>query len=302
MKKIIKISAVVLLSITICLGVFVGPYLPAPKRWVALFANNNIKEINPSSSRPNLAIIIPVFNETKERMYQALTYLEVASRDPGLLEVIVVDGGSTDDTMACCENSDWSAFGSFKTVKATGGRGPSINKGIELSEAPLLMFLHADCKLEYGYDDFIASAFRDNNIIMTAFEFSIGSDEYLGIDSNIYRNFDWLERRVNFRSKNFWFPYGDQALAIRRKDLDSILGGKIPNYKMMEDIELVVRVRDYALDNNKQIAILPIKVKSSPRRWFANGIVKNSAMNWFFVAAYVWGNVSPDQIFEWYYG
>lgn len=194
--------------------------------------------------------------------------LQTVAANPELLEVIVEEGDGS-------------------------GRGPTINKGIARATGDIILMLHSDCLLEPSFDKLLRSAFANEKIILTAFEFNANSAEYLFLVP--------LEQKVNMRSKRFWLPYGDQALAMRKKDLDQYFGGSIPNYKMMEDFEFVLRVRDFACDHAKVIEILPQKVVSSPRRFLSKGPSKASMLNWFFINAYVWGKVSPDRIYNWYY-
>jgi len=134
----------------------------------------------------------------------------------------------------------------------------------------------------------------DQSVLLTAFTF--------GLDEKGSSALNFIVRSANIRSKQWWMPYGDQALALRR-DVFERFGGFRDDFKMMEDFDLVHRIRKDALQSsNDKIVILPDIVESSARRWKEKGVVKTSLLNWAFCAAYVYLNIHPDQIFKWYYG
>lgn len=261
--------------------------MPHPKRWPALF-NKRTAIYQPTKTLDKISVIIPTYNDGADMLSATINNLLRAAMHPELLEIIVVDGGSKDDSIAAVKD-----IKNIRIATSQGGRGPAINTGIKLSSGEILLMLHSDCLVEAGFDMLIRSAFVDPNVIMTAFEFSANSDLYPFLKS--------VEQRVSVRSKYLWLPYGDQALAIRAIDLQQHFGEQIPNYKMMEDFEFVLQVRNFSLDNNRIIAIIPQKVVSSPRRFLAKGSAYTSILNWLFVTAYVWGGATPDEIFAWYY-
>ncbi len=285
MCKLCASVFIVLFSIII---LAIGPYLPHPKRWPALISKQAVT-YGKAPSLDTISIIIPTYNDGADMLSATVKNVQTAADMPGLLEIIVVDGGSKDNSIKAIEN-----INDIKLATSHGGRGPAINTGIKLASGDIILMLHSDCLVEEHFDVILRAAFADPNVIMTAFEFDANSTVYPSLQS--------VERRVAARSKYLWLPYGDQALAIRRKDLQNYFGGQIPNYKMMEDFEFVLRVRNFALDNHKSIAILPQKVFSSPRRFLAKGPAYTALLNWFFVTAYVWGGATPDDIFAWYYG
>jgi glycosyltransferase involved in cell wall biosynthesis len=274
--------------ILLLFGIFsIGPYLPHPKRWKALM-NKPEACLEETFVTNKISVIIPTYNDGLEMLSKTINTTIQNSKKPELLEIIVVDGGSKNQYVNKVE-----ATLPIKTTIAEGGRGPSLNAGIKMASGEIILMLHADCLLEKGFDKNIHNYFSDPKVIMTAFEFYADSSNYPTMNS--------IENRVNARSKYLWLPYGDQAIAVRKVDLSKYFNTQIPNYKMMEDFELVWRMRDIALDNNKLIAIIPQKVLSSPRRFLKKGPIKTVLLNWLFVTGYVWGNFTPDQIFYWYY-
>lgn len=269
------------------IGLMLGPYLPNPARWKLLLSKPEV-DWNYPTLDDTISIIIPTYHENKSSVVATLNAAIAHAIRPDLLELIVVDGGNDDDTTAALDG-----YKQLTIVPAHGGRGPAINAGIERAHGDIILMLHSDCILGQGYDQLLRQAFADPRVLLTAFEFDP--------DVAHYPFLKLLQAQVNSRSHLFWLPYGDQALAIRRNDLDYYFAGRIPNYQIMEDFELVIRARDIALDNGKIITILPQSVVSSPRRFINKGVFKATLINWFFVTAYVWGGKTPEQLFQLYY-
>lgn len=282
-----KVYATVFILVLITIILAIGPYLPHPKRWPALINKQTVTYMK-TQKLDEISVIIPTYNDGAQMLSATVNNVQAAAARPDLLEIIVVDGGSQDNSIDAIKQ-----IKQIKIATSQGGRGPAINTGIKLASGKIILMLHSDCLFEKNFDMLIRAAFADPSVIMTAFEFDANSAIYPSLKS--------VERRVSARSKYLWLPYGDQALAIRHRDLQNYFGGQIPNYKMMEDFEFVLQVRNFALDHNKAIAILPQKVFSSPRRFLAKGPAYTAMLNWFFVTAYVWGGATPNAIFAWYY-
>lgn len=276
-----------IIIVSLALGLLLGPYLPHPTRWKLLISKQEVDWGYPISDS-TISIIIPTYNEGRDLVASTLYTAQNNALRPDLLELIVADGGSSDDTVSAIKK-----YSAVKLAVSKGGRGPAINAGIALAKGDIILMLHSDCKLGHGYDQLLRQAFADPRVLLTAFEFDPDVDHYPFLKI--------LQAQVNSRSHLFWLPYGDQALAIKREDLDYYFAGRIPDHKIMEDFELVVQARDIALDNGKIISILPQSVVSSPRRFINRGVLKATLINWFYVTAYVWGGKSPEQIFKWYY-
>lgn len=283
----IRITLIISFIAVILLILAIGPYLPHPKRWQALI--NKTPLSTQTNAIPNkISVIIPTYNDGYEMLSNTISTTLQNAAHPDLLEIIVVDGSGQDNTISKIVNEF-----PIKIATASGGRGPTINAGIQLATGNILLMLHADCILYKGFDTKINHYFSDPNVLLSAFQFYADSKKY----STMYS----VEKRVAARSKYLWLPYGDQALAIRKSDLHKYFSGKIPNYAMMEDFELVWKLRDIALDHSKIIAIIPQPVFSSPRRFLEKGTTKTTLLNWLFVTGYVWGNLTPNQIFQYYY-
>jgi rSAM/selenodomain-associated transferase 2 len=167
-------------------------------------------------------------------------------------EVIVVDGGSTDATVALA-----TAFGA-RILTAPRGRGSQIAAGIAVASHPWLLLLHADTTLS---PDWRAAAHRTATRA-GYFRFVLDSS-----DPRARR----LERAVAWRSRVLGLPYGDQGLLIHR-DLLRAVGGMKP-LPLMEDVDLARRL------GRSRLLALPADAVTSARKWETQGYLRRSARN-----------------------
>lgn len=177
------------------------------------------------------------------------------------------------------------------------GRGFVLNSGFDAAPSTeFVLFCHADTIVPEGYDVALENALRDEDVLMTAFSFGLDEQAVGSWPLQI------VQRSANLRSTFWWMPYGDQALGFRTREFET-LGKFRSDFKIMEDFDLVRRVRHKALiSRNSRLEILPDRIETSSRRWQERGVIKTTGMNWFFCAAYVFLGMSPDAIFKWYYG
>ena len=210
------------------------------------------------------SIIIPTFNE-EGTISQCL---ETVVNIPGI-EVIVADGGSKDRTVEIVEQHR-----DVIVVTAEKGRSIQMNKGAESSGGGILLFLHADCVLPREEILNVQNAFDGSSFVGGAFKIRLLSDKFL------YRI---IEKGINFRSKVFKLPYGDQGLFVKRSVFEE-LGGfrEMPN---CEDLDFVCRLKKQG-----EIIILDERISSSIRRWENHGVLKTSLRNQFLLASYVLGH------------
>jgi len=229
---------------------------------------------------PKISIIIPVLNE-------AATIEETLTRFEGIsdVEVIVVDGGSRDETVAlvkhCCVR--FTPSSDFKVISAAAGRACQMNAGAAIATGDILLFLHADTHLPPDFDSLVRQALQHPGIIAGAFE--------LRIDANL-RGLRLIERMVNLRSHFFSMPYGDQAIFLKATTFHNL--GGFPDLPIMEDFELMQRLREEG-----RIAIVPASVVTSGRRWQKLGVVKTTLINQLIIAGYFLG-IPPAKLAHWY--
>jgi rSAM/selenodomain-associated transferase 2 len=208
----------------------------------------------------SFSIIIPVFNEA-QTLGGTLSCLP---GDPDL-EVLVVDGGSTDDTLKVA-----AGFPAVKILRAPRGRGSQMNAGALASSGEFLIFLHADTHLTTEHLLALRAA-------AAAPEFHAGAFELLLTPPVPALKF--ISWGANRRARFLGLPYGDQVLIIRR-GLFFSLGGF--SHRRPEDLDLVLRLRKRAC-----LRLLGPPVASSGRRWLEKGYFRTTLNNWLYLTLHL---------------
>jgi rSAM/selenodomain-associated transferase 2/rSAM/selenodomain-associated transferase 1 len=234
------------------------------------------EEVNNGSTHParaqRISIIIPSLNEA-QTIAATLAHL----KNENNLEVIVVDGGSEDDTVdlaTCC---------GAKVIQSNPCKAVQMNAGASVATGHVLVFLHADTLLPKHFKKQILSALNQDSVAAGAFR--------LTIDSTI-TGIRFIERMTYLRSRYLRMPYGDQALFMRKTLFDDI--GGFPEMPIMEDFILIHRLK-----RKGKIVLLPESVMTSPRRWLHLGIIKTWLINQMIVIAYYLG-IPPERLTRWY--
>ena len=219
-----------------------------------------------------ISIIIPVLNEAKiikPALDRLARYSEV--------EVIVVDGGSQDETVAIARSL------AEIIILESGGRAAQMNAGAKRASADILLFLHADTQLPDNFVDLVCQTLKSNRIIAGAFALKIGGRG---------RALRIVELLVKLRSRLFSLPYGDQAIFITKDNFDK--AGGFAELPIMEDFEFVKRVKQLG-----KIAIVPATVTTSGRRWQKLGVWQTTLTNQLVILGYYLG-VSPTKLARFY--
>jgi rSAM/selenodomain-associated transferase 2 len=207
-------------------------------------------------------VIIPTLNAA-DRLPAALAALRHRAT-----EIVVTDGGSTDDT-ACIA----SAAGA-RVVGAPRGRGSQLAAGAVAASRDWLLFLHADCCLEAGWDAAVRVFIATPGAAGRAGYFVFALDD----PSPAARR---LERAVRWRCRVLALPYGDQGLLIARSLYDEVGGfAAIP---LMEDVDLVRRL------GRRRLAPIAVSLYSSARRYRDEGYIRRPLRNLFCLSLYFAG-------------
>ncbi|RCJ17245.1 glycosyltransferase [Nostoc sp. ATCC 43529] len=219
-----------------------------------------------------ISIIIPAINEAGN-IKEAITTSECSKN----IEVIVVDGGSSDDTREIAQSLG------VKVISSSPGRAVQMNAGAVAASGEILLFLHADSRLPVAFDEMICTALQQPGIAAGAFN--------LQIDASLL-SLRWVELGVKWRSHFCQMPYGDQAIFLTKTVFQEI--GGFPELPIMEDFELIRRLKAKG-----HIAIISTPVVTSARRWLQKGVFKTTLLNQIVIIAYLLG-VSPERIRRWY--
>jgi rSAM/selenodomain-associated transferase 2 len=206
-------------------------------------------------SGPAISIIIPVLNEAAG-IVRSLERLQAFRRQGA--ELIVADGGSTDDTLhragtlADC------------LIAAARGRGSQMNAGAMRARGEVLLFLHADTSLPAGALESIAAA-RAAGAVWGRFDVNIeGAVRGLGMVAGM----------MNWRSRLSGIATGDQGIFVTRAAFWQL--GGFPEIALMEDIVLSRALRAIAPP-----ACLAERVTTSGRRWEQNGLLPTILKMWW---------------------
>jgi len=201
------------------------------------------------SDIPEISVIIPVINE-EDNLSRLIPYLKTVAESPEKIELIVVDGGSADHSVEIA-----TSLGAV-VENSPRGRAIQLNKGARLAKGDILYFLHADSFPPQAYDRLIRKAnSQKSEAGCFRLEFD-SSSRFLGV-------FAWFSR-FNF----LLCRGGDQSLFVS-KQLFNSLGGFDERYRVYEDNELIGRI--YRVSKFK---VLPHKIKTSARKYRANGFLK----------------------------
>jgi rSAM/selenodomain-associated transferase 2 len=225
---------------------------------------------------PSVSIIIPVLEEAGN-ISEIIRH--VRALDGGdIAEIIVVDGDPEGGTINAIRDEG------VRTTVAETGRARQMNRGAGLATGDVLLFLHADTLLPANALALVRSIMNDIGLVGGAFD--------LGFDTR-RRIFRITETYVFLRTRLTNIPFGDQAIFVRR-DLFEKIGG-YHDIPIMEDVELMKRIRR----RGDRIRIIPEKVRTSPRRYEQEGIVRATIRNWMLQLQYALG-VPPERLARWY--
>jgi len=206
--------------------------------------------------------------------------LEHLGRLAGLHEVIVVDGGSSDDTVRRAR-----AAGGVRLASGPRGRASQLNAGAALATGDVLLLLHVDVTPPFDLADRVEETLRDPATVAGAFR------TWTINDTATTLWFAPLLHLADLRSRYTCHPYGDQALFVRTHTFRAV--GGVPELPIMEDLELARRLRRAG-----KIRRVPARVLVSGRRFVARPLHATLMAN-LIPLAYRLG-VSPDRLRRWY--
>ena len=221
-----------------------------------------------------LSIIIPSLNEagTIRVLCDALQPLRLRGH-----EVILVDGGSTDQTTALAQPCV------DKVIHAPRGRALQMRAGAAAAEGAVFWFLHADTGVPDNADELILAALKTGGAEWGRFDIAL-SDKHPMLKC--------VACMMNLRSAVTAIATGDQGIFVHRSLYEQV--GGIPPIPLMEDIAL-----SRALKAHLRPVCLGQQLITSARRWKKHGIIRTIVTMWGLRLAYYCG-VSPQRLAKYY--
>jgi len=212
-----------------------------------------------------ISVVIPALNEARGIGGALAALAPLRARGH---EVIVADGGSSDDTVRLarplCD----------RVVQCARGRARQMNAGAAAAGGDALLFLHADTRLPLDADAMIFDALR--RFAWGRFDVHIeGSHPMLRI----------VGCAMNLRSRLTGIATGDQAIFVRRAAFAGF-----PEIALMEDIAFSA-----AMKRGGRPACLRSRVTTSGRRWEARGVLRTIFLMWRLRLLYFLG-ASPERL------
>jgi rSAM/selenodomain-associated transferase 2 len=223
---------------------------------------------------PRLSIIVPTLNEAPH-IVTSLQALRAARA--GGVEVIVVDGGSTDSTDLLAR--PWAD----QVLTSPRGRAKQMNFGAVRAAGDVLLFLHADTRLPADALTAIGAALADSRAVWGRFDVQIAGRPLL---------LRVVAAMMNLRSRLTGVATGDQAIFVRTDAFTRIAG--FPDQPLMEDIEMSKRLRKLS-----RPACLHARVTTSGRRWERDGVWRTIVLMWRLRLLY-WIGMRPERLVRMY--
>lgn len=216
---------------------------------------------------PSLTVIIPTLNETR----WIAQCIDNVKKCLPRAKILIVDGGSQDDTVEIAEECG------LNVIRSAKGRGLQLHTAAQQTDTQLLLFLHADTQLPPNAERLIAEYFSAPENQVAKFRLSFEPS------SRFLRACAWLTR-----FDTVFTSFGDQGIAIRREFYDQI--GGFPPWPLFEDVELLRVAR-----RQTSVQSLPAAVSTSSRRFQKRGILRQQWLNTRLLCRFLLG-ASPEKL------
>jgi rSAM/selenodomain-associated transferase 2 len=247
--------------------------LAAQKR-LAVAAARNLHMATVAADNSKLSIIIPALNEAGciQSTLERLQPLRLRGH-----EIILVDGGSTDATLALSQAL------ADNVLLSPPGRGLQMQTGAAIARGDVLWFLHADSSIPVRADSLILEALHRSHAGWGRFDITFTDNHRL------LQCVAWF---MNQRARLSGIATGDQGIFVRRALYERV--GGFPSIPLMEDIRF-----SRSLKQHGRPCRITRTLRTSPRRWHAHGILRTIVTMWGLRLAYFAG-VSPERLAKYY--
>jgi rSAM/selenodomain-associated transferase 2 len=216
-----------------------------------------------------ISVVIPTLNEEASLPET----VRRARANPEVCEIIVVDGGSQDDTKRVADGLG------CRVLQSPAGRGRQMRLGAAQARGDVVLLLHADTWLPPGAGRAALECLHKPSVVAGGFW-------------KTFRDGSWLMRGSRFRcGLRLWMGrriLGDQGMFIRRDVLEEI--GGVPDLPLMEEFELCRRMRKVG-----RLALAEATVSTSARRFRQRGVLRTYWRMWSVTVRY-WLGASPDEL------
>lgn len=217
-----------------------------------------------------ISIIIPVLNE-ESSIKNLLQQLQLYRKQGH--EVIVVDGGSHDETIIAAKSL------ADKVIQSDAGRSLQMNAGAAQATGDILWFLHADSVIYENALDKIQFHIQEQNKSWGRFNIKLSGSHFM---------FRIIEKLINLRSCLSGIATGDQGIFVKRNLFEQV--GGYSALPLMEDINLSKKLKKVSAP----VCVKVILITSS-RRWEQKGILRTVLLMWRLRFLY-WLGVSADKL------
>lgn len=224
--------------------------------------------------RAPISVIIPTLN-AQDSLPSLLSSLYEGVAAGLICEVIVSDGGSSDQT---CKIADQSGAA---IVKGCASRGGQVARACTTAQGNWLLILHADCILPKGWSDIVRARLA-NKQKSFFFKLRFNSRHLMARVT---------EGWANLRSMVLGLPYGDQGLLVSQQQLVNI--GGYPDQPLMEDVAIALKLKQH-------MCMLPLTILTSAGRYEQKGWILRGTQNLILLFRYLRG-ASPEELRKSYY-
>lgn len=222
-----------------------------------------------------VSLIVPVLNE--ERLIYPLLDASQRIADASV-ELIIVDGGSQDNTVTLAEKF------ADQVIVSAKGRASQMNAGADVASGDILLFLHVDTRLPDDFLSVLANGFPNSGKQWGRFDVQLSGSHWL---------FRIIEFFMNWRSRMTGIATGDQAIFVKRAAFDAV--GGFPCVALMEDISLSRLLKKKSRPYCSRSVVV-----ASSRKWETKGILATVLLMWRVRLAYFFG-ASPEHLARIYY-